>query len=251
MKKNNSVRYGMIDAARAVAIINMIAFHFIYDCFSFAGDWVRFSSHPAAIIWERFICMSFIIISGISLNFTRRGYRRGLIVLLCGCAVTAVTYFFIPDQVIWFGVLSFLGCAMILTYALRALLNKVNMWVGTAVSLILFILCYDIPQGYIGIFSHPLIKLPEAIYELKWLAFLGFPHRSFFSADYFPILPWIFLYIFGYILWRAVKRYGLDKRLVRNVPVLSAIGRHSLLIYMVHQPVLYGVCWLIFKFINR
>ena len=251
MEKNRAARYGIIDAARAAAVINMIAFHFVYDCFYFAGDWERFSFNPAAIVWERFICVSFIIISGISLNFTRRGYTRGLIVLLCGRAVTAVTYFFIPDQVIWFGVLSFFGCAMILTYALRGLLKKVNVWIGMGVSLILFILCYDIPQGYIGIFSYPLIRLPEGIYELKWLAFLGFPHKAFFSADYFPILPWIFLYIFGYILWRAVKSRGLDKRLVRSVPVLSFIGRHSLIIYMVHQPVLYGICWVIFTLLKH
>ena len=251
MEKSKSVRYGIIDAARAVAVINMVAFHFVYDCFYFAGDSGSFISDPAAIVWERFICISFIVISGVSLNFTHRGYKRGLFVLICGGVVTAATYIFVPDLVIWFGVLSFFGCAMILTYALRGLLNKVNMWVGMAVSLILFVLCYGIPQGYIGIFSYPLIHLPEGIYELKWLAFLGFPHKGFFSADYFPILPWIFMFIFGYNLWRAVKRYGLDKHLVHNVPVLSFIGRHSLLIYMVHQPVLYGICWLVFTVFNH
>lgn len=247
MAKDLSARYGTIDAVRAFAVINMVIFHFLYDYFAMAGDIDAFVTDTAVVIWERFICITFILISGVSLNFTRSGYKRGLIVLLCGCIVTAVTYFFIPEQMIWFGALSFIGCAMILTYALRGLFSRINPWTGASVSLILFILFYHIPDGYIGLFSLRLVDLPSALYELGWLAWLGFPAKDFVSADYFPLLRWIFLYISGYFIWGGIKRAGLDAHLRKNVPVLGFIGRHSLLIYMIHQPVLYGICCLLFQ----
>ena len=246
MAKDLSTRYGAIDTVRAIAIINMVVFHFLYDYFAMAGALGAFVFNTAVIIWERFICITFIVISGVSLNFTRNGYLRGLIVLLCGFAVTAVTYFFMPEQLILFGVLSFLGCAMILTYALRGLFLRINPWAGAAVSLVLFILFYHIPDVYIGLFSLRLVDLPPALYETGRLAWLGFPAKDFASADYFPLLRWIFLYISGYFLWGGIKRTGLDAYLRKSVPVLGFIGRHSLLIYMIHQPVLYGICCLFF-----
>ena len=240
-------RYGAIDAGRALAVINMVVFHFLYDYYYFIGELEGFVFAPAVIFWERCICFAFIIISGISLNFTRRGYKRGIFTLACGAMISAITYFFIPDQFIRFGVLSFLGCAMIITYALRGLLNRINIPAGMAASLILFILCFGIPEGYIGLFTRPILALPKPIYELGRLSFLGFPSSDYFSADYFPILPWIFLYFFGYLLWRAVKSLKLDRRLISGVPALGFIGRHSLIIYMLHQPVLYGICLMVLK----
>ena len=244
-------RYGIIDAARAVAIINMTAYHLCYDIFVVFGIWTGFYRSVPVMIWERFICCSFIMISGISLNFTRRGYFRGITVSLCGLAISLVMLIFMPEEMIWCGILSFLGAAMLITYALRGVLNKVPAAPGAGISLLLFVLCYGIPSGYIGILTYPLIKLPAAIYNLKWLAFLGFPSNDFYSSDYFPLLPWIFLFIFGYLLWRVIKSKGLDRFLYKEIPVLGFIGRHSLFIYMVHQPVLYGICYIVFLLINK
>lgn len=241
------VRYGMIDAARAVAVINMIAYHLCYDIFCVFGVWKDFWLHPAAAFWEQCICVGFIIISGISLHFSRRGFFRGIVVLLCGAAVTAATLIFIRDQLILFGVLSFLGCAMLLTYALRKPLDRLDPLPGIIILLLLFMLCYGVPFGYIGIFKIPLIYLPEGLYKIGWLAPLGFPPEGFFSADYFPFIPWIFLYQAGYMLWRIIKAKGLDRYLYREIRPLGFIGRHSLVIYLLHQPVLYGICLLIFR----
>lgn len=238
-------RYSLIDAVRGVAIINMLAYHLCYDIFCVFGVWPDFYRAAGTVVWERFICCTFIIVSGVSLNFSRHGYRRGLIVSLCGLAVTAATLLFLPEQAIRFGVLSLLGCAMIVTFALRNALRRINPIMGMLVFFLLFMLCYGIPRGYLGLFAHPLIRLPEAMYRWRWLAFLGFPDRGFASADYFPILPWIFLYLFGYQLWRWLERRGFDRWFLRGVPALDFIGRHSLIIYMAHQPILYGVCYLI------
>lgn len=242
-------RYSLLDAVRAVAVINMVAYHLCYNIFCVFGVWADFYHALPVIIWERFICCTFIIVSGMSMNFSRHGWRRGVIVNLCGFLVTAVTVLLMPDQQIWFGVLNFLGCAMLITFALRAELSRLKPLIGMIVFFIFFMLCYGIPCGFIGLFSYPLITLPEALYEYRRLAFLGFPPDGFYSADYFPLLQWIFLYLFGYELWRFIAQKGLDRFFCTKIPVLDFIGRHSLIIYLAHQPLLYGVCWLIFNLI--
>ena len=239
-------RYSLIDAIRAVAVINMLLFHLCYDIFVVFGVWTDFYRALPIVIWERLICFVFIVISGISLNFTRSGCRRGLIVLLCGVIVTAATVWLTPEQEIWFGILHFLGLAMLVGYGLKPLLEKIKPLWGMAVFFILFMLCYGIPDGFIGLLSVPLIPLPEAMYRFTWLSFLGFRTETFFSADYFPFLQWIFLYFFGCELWRFLSQKKLDRYFCRRIPVLDFIGRHSLIIYMIHQPLLYGACYLIF-----
>ncbi|MBQ3330502.1 MAG: DUF1624 domain-containing protein [Ruminococcus sp.] len=243
---NDNRRYSLIDAIRGIAVVNMILYHLCYDVFVAFGVWSDFFLCVPAVIWERMICFTFIIISGVSLHFTRHGFCRGIIVLLCGIATTAVTVIFTPDQAIYFGVLSFLGCAMLFTYAIRKLLDRMQPLVGVIVFFLLFMLCYGLPDGFIGLFSFPLVRLPEALYQYKWLSILGFQSKDFFSADYFPFLQWISLYLFGYQLWRLIEQRGLEKRFYRRIPFFDFIGRHSLIIYMVHQLVLYGICWLIF-----
>ena len=239
-------RYSLIDAIRGIAVVNMILYHLCYDVFCAFGIWSDFYLFVPAVIWERLICCTFIVISGISLHFTRHGWRRGIIVLLCGIVITVATVWLTPDQSILFGVLSFLGCAMLLTYALRKLLDRIKPLAGMIVFFLLFMLFYGIPNGFIGLFSCPLIHLPEALYQYKWLSIIGFQSKDFFSADYFPFLPWLFLYLFGYQLWRYLKDKQLDRFFYRRIPVLDFIGRHSLIIYMAHQPILYGICYFIF-----
>lgn len=237
-------RYHLIDAIRAAAVISMILYHLYYDIFCLFGGHPEYCLLTPIFLWERSICMTFIIVSGISLNFSKHGYRRGLIVGVCAMIVTLVTYFFSPEEMIWFGVLHFLCFAMLLTTALRPLLDRMKPLIGMIVFFILFMLCYGIPKGHIGLFSIPLIRLPEALYQYRWLSFLGFLPEDFHTLDYFPILPWIFLYLFGYQLWRYLREKQLDRFFCRRIPVLDFIGRHSLIIYMLHQPILYGICYL-------
>ncbi len=244
--KTPSVRYSLLDAIRAAAIVNMIAFHLCYNIFCVFGVWEQFYLHPLVMVWEHLICFTFIIVSGMSINFSRRGYMRGIIVNLCGFLITVVTVLFLPEQRIFFGILNLIGCAMLITFTLRQELRRIRPPVGTIVFFLIFMLCYGVPYGYFGIFTYPLLRLPEALYQYRWLAFLGFPDKSFFSADYFPLIPWVFLYLSGFELWRWIEQKKRQRVFLRRIPVLDLIGRHSLLIYMLHQPVLYGICWLIF-----
>ena len=245
-KTLSSDRYNFIDVIRAAAIISMVAYHLCYDIFVVRGIYPDFWKELPVLLWERSVCLTFIIVSGISLRFSRHPYKRGIIVNLCGFAVTAITVIFMPSEQIWFGVLNLIGCAMILTYALRNLLDRVPPLIGMALSIAAYALTECVPVRYIGFFQIKMFPLPDALYGCPWLAFLGFPSEGFCSSDYFPLLPWLFAYFFGWYLWRLIKERGWDGRFRRDIPAMSFIGRHSLLIYLVHQPLLYLLCAAIF-----
>ena len=91
-------------------------------------------------------------------------------------------------------------------------------------------------------------RLPASLYRNLLTAYLGFPNPGFFSTDYFPLFPWFFLFLTGHFLHRLLEEKDLNQRLFSRgqVPVLNWMGRHSLIIYLLHQPVLYGLCLLFF-----
>lgn len=241
-----AVRYRLLDSLRGLALVNMLAFHFLYDVFVIYGRDLHWPSYPGIVAWERYICVSFILISGMSLNLSRHAYRRGLIVSACGVVITLVTAVAAPDQIILFGILTCIGGAMLLTQALRRLLERCRPLAGASASFLLFAFSYGLPNGWLGFFDVPLLKVPDALYCWRPLALLGLPDGDFFSTDYFPLIPWAFLFVCGFFLWRAVQQKGLDRYFVRGVPVLDVIGKYTLWIYMIHQPILMGVCFLIF-----
>lgn len=244
MKEQQPARYHLIDAVRGFAILNMIAYHLVYDIFVVFGIDTAFYLYLPMRIWERFICVTFLIVSGVSLNFSRHPYRRGVIVNLCGFLITAVTVLAVPTQAVWFGVLNLIGCGMMITYAVSGWLKQLRPELGAGISLLLYALLYGVPEGYIGFFGFRLIALPEWLYTNRYFAFLGFPSNDFFSADYFPLIPWVFLFICGWFLWRVVERYQKERWFMPRVPALGWLGRHSLIIYLLHQPALYGICLL-------
>ena len=249
MGRNEAVkreRYRLIDSLRGFALLNMVAFHLCYDIFMIYGVDDNWALRPESVAWERFICVSFILISGISLNFSKHAYRRGLIVSGCGALITLVTAIAMPDEIILFGVLSCIGACMLIAQALRRLLEKCNPFAGAAAAFALFGFSYGLPDGFLGFFNTKLAVLPEELYRFRPLAFFGFPDADFYSSDYFPLFPWIFLFVCGFFLWRALTELNLDRLFVRGVPVLDYLGKYSLWIYMIHQPVLMGVCVLIF-----
>ncbi len=239
-------RYNLIDAIRALAIISMVTYHLCYDIFIVYGVDGGFPYYPGVIVWERSICSTFIFVSGISLNFSRHAVRRGIIVNLCGLVISAVMLIFMPSQQIWFGVLNLIGCSMLITYALRKPLGHIPPLVGMLVSFLLFSFLYGVPNGYVGFFKTRLAVLPSELYFTDFLAPVGLPSLGFRSSDYFPLIPWLFLFICGWFFWRFIKEHEWDGVFRFNIPVLSFIGRYSLIIYMAHQPILYLICAAIF-----
>ena len=243
MGRNEAVkreRYRLIDSLRGFALLNMVAFHLCYDIFMIYGVDDNWALRPESVAWERFICVSFILISGISLNFSKHAYRRGLIVSGCGALITLVTAIAMPDEIILFGVLSCIGACMLIAQALRRLLEKCNPFAGAAAAFALFGFSYGLPDGFQLRFS------PSYLRILGDLALDLVNALKIVAVFYFPLFPWIFLFVCGFFLWRALTELKLDRLFVRGVPVLDYLGKYSLWIYMIHQPVLMGVCVLIF-----
>ena len=217
-------RYSLIDAIRGLAVVNMVLYHFLFDVYILQGFNVGWRSIPGVHIWQQCICWTFILVSGLSWHLGSHRLRNGLIINGCGLLVTVVTLIAEPDEAIWCGVLTLLGCSLLL-----ALLTR------------------DVQIRWLSFLGEDLYRLPDALYQTNWLTIFGFPRADFYSSDYFPIFPWFFLYLTGLFAGRLILKKPTDV-LYRKIPVLDWIGRHSLWIYMIHQPVAMvvamGVAWI-------
>ena len=102
-------RCHLIDALRGLALVNMLAYHFLYDVMVVYGRDPRWYLHPAVHVWQQYICCSFILIAGFSFHWGQKhNLRRGLLLNLCGLVITAVTLIVMPTEAIWFGILNFM-----------------------------------------------------------------------------------------------------------------------------------------------
>ncbi|MGN0707976.1 MAG: heparan-alpha-glucosaminide N-acetyltransferase [Faecalibacterium sp.] len=236
----SGTRYALLDELRGLNLISMILYHAMWDCVFLLGFWVDWYVGWQGRLWQQCICWVFILLSGFCVPLGRHTLRRGLIVSAAGLLVTVVTLVAMPSQPVLFGVLTLLGAAMILTALLEPLLRRVRPGVGLAGCMLLFALTYSVSDGFVGLGPWTL-QLPYALYANLLTAFFGFYPWSFYSSDYFPLLPWLFLFWAGYFLHHVLGRERLAP-LQRSVcPPLGWLGRHSLLIYLLHQPVLFAL----------
>ena len=167
----------------------------------------------------------------------RRG--GGLLIFAGGLIITVATFWFMPSERILFGILTFIGTAMLALIPASGILRQIPAWAGLTGSGFLFFLTRNINRGYWGFGPVILGSVPEGFYRGWVMTFLGFPKAGFFSGDYFSFFPWIFLYVCGYFLYDIVMRREAVKKLLDcRMGVFEWIGRHSLVIYMLHQPVL-------------
>lgn len=241
-------RYHLIDALRGLALVNMLGYHFLYDVNVVFGRERGWYLRPGVHLWQQCICWSFILIAGFSYRFGRRhSLRRGLVLNACGILITAATLLTVPSEAVWFGILSFMGCAVLLTMALEKGLERLPPAWGLSLCFLLFLLFRHVDGGVLGIEPWT-YRLPEGLYRFRVLAPLGFPDPQFRSSDYFPMLPWYFLFLCGWNLERLFRKSGaLQKAARRRIPLLSPIGRRTLWVYLLHQPILFAVCKLFFK----
>ena len=223
-------RFDILDAWRTLAIVLMAAYHFLYDLYIFGIlSASQLFSTPLNIL-ERFICCSFILLAGASARFSRNNLRHGLIVLAAGIIVEIGAA--VGGQTIRWGVLMLLGASMVLWHFLGKWLQKrrpVNLAVTCAVLYILTRWWTKVTTASVG-----------------WLYPLGFTAPGFRSADYFPLLPWFFLFLIGTVMGGWCLEHRDNRILTAPLPrALTWPGRHSLIIYILHQPVLYGISYLI------
>jgi uncharacterized membrane protein len=248
-------RYHLLDAYRGITIISMVLYHSCFDYFYAFGKDPSWISKRSSFLWQQSICCSFIMLSGMVWPLGRRNaLKRGLILIGLGTLITLVTAVFIPEETINYGILTFMGIATLFMIPLDRLRNSKfgkNKSVLTElpiiiICLVLFILLKYLPNGYIGTRYHILYRFPDSLYNYPALIPFGLPTPDFRSGDYFPVIPWIFLYIIGCELGRILfNNETFKKAASKKIPVLSYLGTKSLLIYMIHQPVCYGIIWLI------
>lgn len=247
-------RYHLLDALRGLTLISMIVYHGTWDLVYLYGvDWNWYKG-IYAYVWQQSICWTFILLSGFCWSLGRQHFRRGMLVFGGGVLVTAVTMLFMWEDRVVFGVLTMLGSCMLLMIPLEKLFRDRNPWIGLIASGVLFVLTRNMNRGCLGFESWELWKLPKKVYAVLYRGlfetYLGFTDpdpKVFYSTDYFSLFPWFFLFLTGYFVYQLMQRYKIfEKERVKtilqfNILPLSFIGRHSLIIYMLHQPVLYGI----------
>lgn len=233
----------ILDKYRGFTIISMVLFHLCYDINLYKNlSW--YNNIYINKIWQLSIALSFFIISGISSNFIdwKKNLKRGIVISILGILISLITYFLLPDQLIIFGVLNGLGFSMILTSFIEKYIKVNKKLFLLLVFISLFILSYNIPNQ---IFLN--LKINSNLYN-KNLFFLGFPSNTFHSTDYFPIIPWFFAYISGYLIGKILIEKNFYNKYGKN-NFLAKIGQNSLKIYLSHQIILYAFVYFIFEII--
>jgi uncharacterized membrane protein len=238
LKKN---RIWEIDCLRGIAVIAMIFDHLMIDLgymFYFDSpffwrleDFAQwYFEFPLRQVLQIVFIVIFLGISGISSSFSRNHYWRGLKVLIVAYLITAVTYFMGESYLITFGVLHMLGVSMLIYGLLRKLKNWHLLLIGGVMVAVGIVL--------------ELITLPRI--DNYFLFMLGFTHVGG-VGDYFPLLPWTGVFLLGTVLGR--KLYPEKKSLFAHTPKwqrpFSFVGRHALVIYVAHQPLIYALVMLI------
>ena len=236
-------RMWLPDVLRGLALLNMLVYHGMYDwvyVFGHASRWYDIWA-PGCHAWQQYICWSFIVLSGFSFPLARKPVKNGLLVAGCAAVLTAVTAVFMPSEAIWFGVLHLNAAAVLLTCLVYPLLQRVPAGMGLATSAALFALTNQLPYGYLGFENWHLCALPAGLYKANWF-WLGLPDLTrFTSADYFPVIPWVFLFWCGVFLAR-LWHPSRGEAPAAAAP-LCVVGRNTLSVYMLHQHMIYGALW--------
>lgn len=237
MKKHELPRFWELDFLRGIAIVSMTLLHAVDD-YSLLKEG-RFSASVVRLYWQKATAILFLVISGMAsvlrywrnVRLGKEGFKswgtRGLILLGWGMAITFITAVFLEKGAVVFGILHLLSVGSVLAYPLLPYKYSA---LGLGVLTIL-----------IG------AQLARYRFEFPWLVWLGLIPERFLSIDYFPIFPWfgyLLIGIFGghYFYPLGIPRFRLKENPDNSIIELFCfLGRRSLLIYLLHQPVLFGL----------
>lgn len=235
------MRYHILDNIRGINLISMIIYHLIWDIVYILGNnWTWYKS-VFSYIWQQSICWTFILLSGFCWSIGTNKLKRGLQVLGSGIVVSLATIIFMPEQKILFGVLTMIGSCMLFMILLDKVLKNVSPIIGISCSALLFVTFRNINKGYLGFEGWNIIKVPRSLYSGSFMTYLGFTEPNFHSSDYFSLFPWIFLFILGYYLHKSINNMDHKDKILskKGIRCIEAIGKKSLPIYLLHQPVIY------------
>lgn len=235
-----------LDALRGICILGMMVVHFVFDLNEFAGLGLTM---PGCFNYcQRYGHILFILISGICATLASRSFRRGVIVFCAGLLVTGVTLFMVcvlkfnRSLSIYFGILHLLGLCMILF----PLFKKLPVWALAVLGASFVAL-----GVWLAALEPVAVSFPSA--QGLLLGAIGIRPAGFYSGDYFPIFPNLGWFLLGAVLGRTAyrRRESLLPKVNADFFLLRFFrfcGRHSLWIYLLHQPVLAGLTMLLAAF---
>lgn len=225
-------RIDIIDALRGLSVILMVIHHALYDLVVFLGapSWLFWN--PVFNVLHYVFAGLFIFLSGVSSQFSRSNINRGLKVFAIALVLTIITSLPFVNSPIRFGVLHLLGFCMVFYGLSRKVWDKIPRVIAPVIYIVLLV-GTALAVGLIQI-------------DVSFLWMFGWFRPSFYSADYFPIFPWLFVFLLGtwagfYIIENKLPKWFYETRVL----VFPAVGRKALLIYILHQPILYGIVMLI------
>lgn len=231
-------RVRLFDAVRGFSVVSMVGFHLCYD--------LRFISHiplawfapPFQDVWRASISWVFVFVAGCMCAFSRSNLRRSGLYLGVALVVFVATSVAAVDDPISFGIIFCMGACTLVEWLLERMGLSPRGYVAAAVLFAVFLMLLGLPNGHVGIGSWE-VSVPSAMYSTPWFSWLGFPGPHFVSGDYYPVLPYVLLYLSGTACCARWKEQGFARRLYEPVcRPLEFVGRHSLLVYIIHQPVL-------------
>ena len=225
-------RIEIIDALRGFAITLMVIHHALYNLAVFLDAPWWLYRNPVFNVLQAFFIGLFIIISGISSRFSRGNVERGAIVFVIAMLITYVTVRM--EMPIYFGILHLLSFLMIFYGLTRKLWDNIPGKIAPFIYLVL-ITSAILARVYLSPTSeNPVIS--------DFLSVLGWYQQGFINFDKQVILPWIFIFLFGTWIGEYIRDGKFPDWFYKiKVPFFPFVGRNALLIYVLHQPVLFGI----------
>lgn len=248
-------RIHFLDELRGFAALCMVFYHAFYLLGEFFFlEWAENLFYFFFPIQPLFAGL-FIFVCGISCTLSRSNIRRGLILLGVAAGFTFVTAVIMPklgffDCEIYFGIIHFLSVSVLIYTLVSKKLLKISPFIGIVFCVFLYAFTSGIGRGELAYGELVRITLPEELYETNLLVPFGIYSPTFFSADYFPLFPQIFIFFAGifcgnYFVYKGYPEWCFQKR----IPFLGFLGRNALIIYIVHMPVIlaaaYGIEFII------
>jgi uncharacterized membrane protein len=227
-------RYASVDALRGVALCLMFVYHFSFDLRYYHVIGADFEHDPFWLGFRALIVSAFMALVGISLVLAERAgatsahfWKRVGIIIACALAVSVGSWILFPRTFIYFGILHAIAVASLIAYPL---VRRPRMALAIGVAVIV---------SGIAI-SHPAFDAP-------WLSWIGFATAKPATEDYVPLAPWAGIVFVGIALGHVLVRGEMRALAPLNGAPhwLRWLGRHSLVVYMIHQPIFLGALWLV------
>lgn len=238
-------RIGIFDLVRGFSVVSMVLFHLCYDLRFIMGVDVGWFEPPLQDVWRSSISWTFLFVAGCMCPLSRSNLRRSAEYGVVALAIWVATSVVAVDVPISFGIIYCMAACTFVAWALSRAGALPRGRLAAIVLILVFLALQDLRDGTVGL--GPLsVQLPEGLYETAWLAWLGLPGGSFASGDYYPVLPYLALYLAGAAMGSRWKERGYPRWACEaRVAPLNFVGRHALIVYIAHQPVILGLSALI------